>query len=99
MHCWCPPATGPGQPHEKNCVMYQRPIPKTVQATIGSWKDWPLETVGYWATGIDLAYLSPVPLPPPEPPIGFIKEAQAYNQTYQWMVNHEVKPNVVVALI
>jgi hypothetical protein len=22
MHCWCPPATGPGQPHEKGCYQY-----------------------------------------------------------------------------
>jgi hypothetical protein len=25
MHCWCPPATGPGQPHESDCVQYKRP--------------------------------------------------------------------------
>ena len=25
MHCWCPPATGPNQPHEKDCVQYKRP--------------------------------------------------------------------------
>jgi hypothetical protein len=23
MHCWCPPATGPGQPHEPGCVKYK----------------------------------------------------------------------------
>jgi hypothetical protein len=27
MHCWCPPATGPGQPHEKDCSRYSRPVP------------------------------------------------------------------------
>jgi hypothetical protein len=26
MHCWCPPATGPGQPHESTCVQYKRPV-------------------------------------------------------------------------
>jgi hypothetical protein len=26
MHCWCPPATGPGQPHESDCVQYKRPV-------------------------------------------------------------------------
>jgi hypothetical protein len=25
MHCWCPPATGPSQPHEKDCFHYRRP--------------------------------------------------------------------------
>jgi hypothetical protein len=25
MHCWCPPATGPGQPHESTCYQYTRP--------------------------------------------------------------------------
>ncbi len=25
MHCWCPPATGPGQPHESDCSHYKRP--------------------------------------------------------------------------
>jgi hypothetical protein len=25
MHCWCPPATGPNQPHEKDCYQYRRP--------------------------------------------------------------------------
>jgi hypothetical protein len=25
MHCWCPPATGPGQPHEIGCFHYTRP--------------------------------------------------------------------------
>jgi hypothetical protein len=26
MHCWCPPATGPGQPHESDCVQYKRTL-------------------------------------------------------------------------
>jgi hypothetical protein len=25
MHCWCPPATGPGQPHMTDCFQYTRP--------------------------------------------------------------------------
>ena len=29
MHCWCPPATGPGQPHESDCVQYTRPTKAT----------------------------------------------------------------------
>jgi hypothetical protein len=28
MHCWCPPATGPNQPHEKDCSRYKRPAKK-----------------------------------------------------------------------
>jgi hypothetical protein len=24
-HCWCPPATGPGQPHEPGCSHFKRP--------------------------------------------------------------------------
>jgi hypothetical protein len=40
MHCWCPPATGPGQPHEKDCSHYRRPA--TVAAYIGSYHDWDL---------------------------------------------------------
>jgi hypothetical protein len=27
MHCWCPPATGPGQPHLSSCTQYKRPLP------------------------------------------------------------------------
>jgi hypothetical protein len=27
MHCWCPPATGPGQPHLSGCSHYSRPVP------------------------------------------------------------------------
>src|SRR5450759_710627 len=36
LHCWCPPATGPGQPHEPDCVQYKCPI---IHATIGSYHD------------------------------------------------------------
>jgi hypothetical protein len=25
MHCWCPPATGPNQPHRDDCSRYKRP--------------------------------------------------------------------------
>jgi hypothetical protein len=25
MHCWCPPATGPNQPHQPECSHYRRP--------------------------------------------------------------------------
>jgi hypothetical protein len=39
MHCWCPPATGPGQPHESNCSHYKRPI---IHAHVGSYHDWDL---------------------------------------------------------
>jgi hypothetical protein len=27
MHCWCPPATGPGQPHEKDCSHFKKVVP------------------------------------------------------------------------
>jgi hypothetical protein len=27
MHCWCPPPTGPGQPHKSDCSHYKRPEP------------------------------------------------------------------------
>jgi hypothetical protein len=27
MHCWCPPATGPNQPHLSSCTQYKRPLP------------------------------------------------------------------------
>jgi hypothetical protein len=27
MHGWCPPATGPGQPHLSGCSHYSRPVP------------------------------------------------------------------------
>jgi hypothetical protein len=33
MHCWCPPATGPNQPHEKDCFQYTRPVKKPVKFT------------------------------------------------------------------
>jgi hypothetical protein len=38
MHCWCPPATGPGQPHLSSCSHFKRPA----QAFIGSYHDWDL---------------------------------------------------------
>src|ERR1700694_1804391 len=25
MHCWCPPAAGPNQPHLSSCTQYKRP--------------------------------------------------------------------------
>jgi hypothetical protein len=43
MHCWCPPATGPNQPHQSDCVQYKRP---TIQATVGSYHDWDLTEAG-----------------------------------------------------
>jgi hypothetical protein len=44
MHCWCPPATGPGQPHESDCFQYKRPGPAVpvTHAFIGSYHDWDL---------------------------------------------------------
>ena len=39
MHCWCPPATGPGQPHRDDCSHYRRPI---LHAAVGSYHDWDL---------------------------------------------------------
>jgi hypothetical protein len=47
MHCWCPSATGPGQPHQSDCVQYKRPtypgkLSEPVHATIGSYHDWDL---------------------------------------------------------
>jgi hypothetical protein len=27
LHCWCPPATGPGQSHQSNCFQYTWPEP------------------------------------------------------------------------
>jgi hypothetical protein len=38
MHCWCPSATGPGQPHLSGCSHFKRPI---IHA-IGSYHDWDL---------------------------------------------------------
>jgi hypothetical protein len=43
MHCWCPPATGPGQPHLSGCSHFKRPaVPSVTQAFIGSYHDWDL---------------------------------------------------------
>jgi hypothetical protein len=36
-YCWCPPATGPGQPHQKDCYHY-RVVP--IHAFIGQYHDW-----------------------------------------------------------
>jgi hypothetical protein len=41
MHCWCPPATGPGQPHLSSCSHFKRPAVPT-HAFIGSYHDWDL---------------------------------------------------------
>jgi hypothetical protein len=42
MHCWCPSATGPGQPHEKDCFQYTRPEPETAKwAGISKFKSGP----------------------------------------------------------
>jgi hypothetical protein len=30
MHCWCPPATGPNPPHEKDCFQYTRASPSSI---------------------------------------------------------------------
>jgi hypothetical protein len=65
MHCWCPPATGPNQPHQIDCVQYKRPI---IHATIGSYYDWELD---------DWAELESEPTGPTES-VDFIAEAQAY---------------------
>ena len=40
MHCWCPSATGPNQPHEIDCVQYKRPVIHATHAAIGSYHDW-----------------------------------------------------------
>jgi hypothetical protein len=40
MHCWCPPATGPGQPHLSSCSHFKRPV--ITHAFIGSYHDWDL---------------------------------------------------------
>jgi hypothetical protein len=29
VHCWCPPATGPGQPHLFGCTFYKAEKPET----------------------------------------------------------------------
>jgi hypothetical protein len=45
MHCWCPPATGPGQPHQASCSHFKRPAPAVTHVThafIGSYHDWDL---------------------------------------------------------
>jgi hypothetical protein len=36
MHCWCPPATGPNQPHEIDCVQYRRPAKGALKGTLKS---------------------------------------------------------------
>ncbi len=99
MHCWCPPATGPGQPHEKDCVHYKRPVPKpeskpesesvSIKFGPGGWSHPALQaTVGsYHEWELDDWVLAKQ-----AESIDFIAEAQAYNHAYQWMVKHEVKP-------
>jgi hypothetical protein len=37
-HCWCPPATGPGQPHRDDCCRYKRPE---------GWANPRLRTIGF----------------------------------------------------
>jgi hypothetical protein len=63
MHCWCPPATGPGQPHLSGCSHFKRLPP--VKAHIASYHDWDLtgpdeppepeydapHDKNYWASG------------------------------------------------
>jgi hypothetical protein len=43
MHCWCPSATGPGQPHQSDCFQYKQPIIHAIgSASNGSSHDWDL---------------------------------------------------------
>jgi len=37
MHCWCPPATGPGQPHLFGFTFYRRAKPAAVPCTCKNW--------------------------------------------------------------
>jgi hypothetical protein len=86
MHCRCPPATGPNQPHLSDCVHYKRPIPPTgwnhpaLKATVASWHDWEPED----STETEWAQNEPVLPPLPPPSVDFIKQAQAYNHALAW---------------
>jgi hypothetical protein len=62
MHCWCPPATGPGQPHESTCVQYKRPVKGTLDKKYIVGKPLPLKTGSFFGHG--LQYSVPGPLYP-----------------------------------
>jgi hypothetical protein len=79
MHCWCPPATGPNQPHEPGCSRYKRPEPEpepeplTVAETLCAASGFKPVKSPFFGLGLPYqAKLSAV-------------QAQAYNHALQWL--------------
>jgi hypothetical protein len=76
MHCWCPPATGPNQPHEKDCFQYTRPEPSAKWAGISKFKSSPF-------FGHGLQYSAN----PYEAKLSAM-QTQAYNAALKWVETH-----------
>jgi hypothetical protein len=80
MHCWCPPATGPNQPHRDDCSHYRRPGPDgpVLHATVGSYHDW-----------------APEPIVP-DLSVDFIAQSQAYHAAFSWMEKQSPIPDTAL---
>jgi hypothetical protein len=84
MHCWCPPATGPGQPHEKGCYHYRSGF---VKYALYPPPHQPPYQPQYYKAGLFYGHglpLHPLPLHPGEDPGIIDLEWQAYAQGYKW---------------
>jgi hypothetical protein len=83
MHCSCPPATGPNQPHEKDCYQYRRPSASysTSDASGLSGKlSGKFHTGPFFGHGLPYrAKLS-------------VMQAQAYNAALQWLDKQNPAP-------
>jgi hypothetical protein len=86
MHCWCPPATGPNQPHEKDCSHYKQP-------SIADPSPDP---------SINKIYIPvPTPKfrPVKSPFFGHGFQAQTYAAAMEWLDRYDVKPLVATSLV
>jgi hypothetical protein len=99
MHCWCPPATGPGQPHQSDSSHYSRPVP-FVSTLDKKYVDPKLPMKGpFFGHGIYTAYpgehvvLSGVKYPGKlsEAKLS-VMQAQAYNHALQWLDKQNPAP-------
>ena len=80
MHCWCPPATGPGQPHESDCFQYTRPEPETESETAKWAGISKFESGPFFGHGLQYqAKISAM-------------QAQAYNHALRWLAKQNPAP-------
>lgn len=88
MHCWCPPTTGPGQPHEPDCSRYKR-----LSATIGEYADWALTDVPVKLdTGPFFGHGLQYSANPYEAKLSDVQmQTQAYNHALQWLAKQDLK--------